>query len=305
MTNGKPVLRIGLGGWEHEVFDRAFYPGPSMPSGAKLAYYSRFFQTVEIRQTFWDSDLSAADASAWAEAVQENSGFTFCVKLHASCTHQRSLRPEVTRNIRGLLAELSRRNRLGTLLMQFPYAFTNTSSNRFHVVKLAEIFAGFPAHVEFRHESWNFPGLLSFLREQSLGLAASDIPRIKHYMPFLTGTAGSSAYVRLHGRNEKGWLCNGYDAKYDYLYNTKETREIERRLSALSPRSEQVTVIANNTTGGKSLPIAFQLLSALRGGKPVPIPAATLALFPHLRSFASLDLEESLLVGGDPLRRAM
>jgi uncharacterized protein YecE (DUF72 family) len=303
MNNVKPVFRIGLGGWEHEVFDRAFYPRPLMDSGEKLAFYSRFFPTVEARQTFWDSDLTAADAAAWAEAVQESPGFTFCIKLHSSCTHVRSLRPEVTRNIRGLLAGLARRNRLGSLLIQFPYAFTNTSSNRFHVVKLAEIFSGFPLHAEFRHESWNFPGLLAFLREQSIGLAASDIPRIKHYMPFLTGMAGSSAYVRLHGRNEKGWLLNAYDAKYDYLYNARETREIERRLSALSPRAEHITVIANNATGGKSLPIAFQLLAAVRGGRPVPIPAATLALFPHLRSIATT--EESLLLGGDPLRRAM
>ncbi len=305
MDQVKPVVRIGLGGWEHEVFDQCLYPGPGMSSLAKLSYYARFFQTVEVRPTFWDAELGAGDARAWAEAVQESPGFTFSVKLHASCTHKRSLRPEVTRNIRGILQELARRNRLASLLIQFPYAFTNTSSNRFHVVRLAEVFAGFPAHVEFRHESWHNPGLIAFLKENSLGVVAADIPKIRHYMPFLTGTAGNTAYIRLHGRNEKGWLLNTYDARYDYLYNARETHEIEKRLNFLTPRSTSATVIANNTTGGKSLPIAFQLISSVRDGKPVPVPPATLAAFPHLRSIALADQVESLLPGTDPLRRAM
>ena len=305
MDQVKPVIRIGLGGWEHEVFDQCFYPRPGMSPAAKLSFYARFFQTVEVRPTFWDAELTAGDAREWAEAVQESPGFTFSVKLHASCTHGRSLRPEVTRNIRGILQELARRNRLGSLLIQFPYAFTNTSSNRFHLVRLAEVFAGFPAHVEFRHESWHHAGLIAFLKENSLGVVAADIPKIRRYMPFLTGTAGGAAYIRLHGRNEKGWLLNAYDARYDYLYNAKETHEIEKRLSALTPRCTSATVIANNTTGGKSLPIAFQLLSSVRGGKPVPVPAATVGAFPYLRSVALPDQEESLLSGTGPLRRAM
>lgn len=305
MDQVKPVVRIGLGGWEHEVFDQCFYPRPGMGTLAKLTYYAQFFQTVEVRPTFWDADLGAGDARAWAGAVQESPGFTFSVKLHASCTHTRVLRPETTRNVRGILQELARRNRLGSLLMQFPYAFTNTSSNRFHLVRLAEVFAGFPAHVEFRHESWHTPGLISFLKENSLGVVAADIPKIRHYMPFLTGTAGDAAYLRLHGRNEKGWLLNAYDARYDYLYNARETREIEKRLAVLTPRCAFTTVIANNSTGGKSIPVALQLLAAVRGGKPVPVPAAALEAFPYLRPIARTDMDASLLPGGGTLRRAM
>ena len=165
MVQAKPVVRIGLGGWEHEIFDQCLYPRAGMASGEKLSYYAGYFQTVEVRQTFWDGELTARDAREWADAVQERPGFVFSVKLHSSCTHGRSIRPEATRNVRGILQELARRNRLGSLLIQFPYAFTNTSSNRFHVVKLAELFAGFPAHCEFRHESWNQPGLMAFLEE--------------------------------------------------------------------------------------------------------------------------------------------
>lgn len=48
----------------------------------------------------------------------------------------------------------------------------------------------------------------------------------------------------------------------------------------------EVTVIFNNTTGGHALVNALQLLSALRGGKPVDVPPSTLAAFPQLRQIA-------------------
>jgi uncharacterized protein YecE (DUF72 family) len=304
MEAGTTLFRVGMGGWEHDVFDQCFYPRAGMSSAEKLAYYARFFQTVEVRATFWDDQITARDAREWLEAVREHPGFEFNVKLHSSFTHGKSFRPEASRTMRSLLQELSRHNRLGSLLVQFPYSFTHTSSNRFHAVRLAEIFAGYPMHVEFRHESWHQNSLIPFLKENSLGAVSADIPRIRHYMPFITGVSGDSAYLRLHGRNEKGWLLNGYDARYDYLYNSRETHEIEKRLEALVPRCGKVTVIANNTTGGKSIPLALHLVSALRGGKAVPVPGASLKTFPHLRPISLLDTGEAPLLDID-FRRAI
>jgi len=206
--------------------------------------------------------------------------------------------------VRQVLQALSRGNRLGSLLVQFPYSFTNTGANRHHIVRIAEVFAGFPLHVEFRHQSWNQEGLVTFLREHDLGIVGADLPRIRQYMPFITAVCGEAAYLRLHGRNEKGWMLNGYDARYDYQYNSREIREVTRRLRGLEERCRTVTVICNNNTGGKSLPLAFQILSALREGKPVPIPDRTLRAFPFLRPIAALGTGETLLLDGD-YRRAI
>jgi uncharacterized protein YecE (DUF72 family) len=286
MEKSKAVIRVGLGGWEHEIFDQCFYPVPGMTSLEKLGYYSQYLSTVEVRASFWDGDLTEADAREWMEAVQDNPAFRFNVKLHHEFTHKKSVRTELTRKVRGLLQELLRAGKFGTLVMQFPYSFTNTSSNRYHLAKLGEIFAGFPSHVELRHESWHEPGLLAFLQENTLGIVSADIPRIRHYMPFVAGVTGPSAYLRLHGRNEKGWLLNAYDARYDYLYNERESREITRRVNALESRCSNVTIICNNTTAGKAIPLAFHLLSAIRGGRPVPVPAASLSSFPFIRTTA-------------------
>jgi len=296
MESVKSVIRVGTGGWEHEVFDACLYPRPGLTSSEKLAYYARFFQAVEVRATFWDDALTADDAREWTSAVAGRPGFQLNVKLHSSFTHGKTIRPELARSVREMLQALHRHERLGSLLIQFPYAFTNTGSNRLHVVKLAETFAGYPLHVEFRHQSWNQEGLTTFLEGHGLGIVGADMPRIRQYMPFVAAVSGPTAYLRLHGRNEKGWMLNGYDARYDYQYNSRETREITRRLRGLERRSKNVTVICNNTTGGKAIPVAFQLMAALREGNSVAIPPRALEAFPFLRSIARDETGETPLL---------
>jgi uncharacterized protein YecE (DUF72 family) len=199
-----------------------------------------------------------------------------------------------------MLQELARNDRLGSLLMQFPYSFTNTSGNRYHVVKLAEIFSGFPRHIEFRHESWHQPMLRDFLAEHLVCPVSADIPRVRHYMPFITWVVGETAYLRLHGRNEKGWILGKLDARYDYAYNAREIRELTRRIRALSTQCKRIIVICNNTTGGKAVATACELLAALRDGRRVLAPRAAVLSFPHLSELATVEeAHDSLLAGED------
>jgi uncharacterized protein YecE (DUF72 family) len=183
-----------------------------------------------------------------------------------------------------LLHVLEGEGRLGGLLAQFPYSFTNTSANRFAVIRLAEVFRGFPLHVEFRHASWHQG--ISFLEEHRIQVVSADLPRIRQFIPFQTGTHGPHLLLRLHGRNEKGWLQNGLDARYEYLYNTRELFELRRRVETMLSSTPEVTVLFNNTTGGSAAVNALQLLSALHGGKALPVPPASLAAFPQLRQIA-------------------
>jgi uncharacterized protein YecE (DUF72 family) len=276
-----------------------------MSSTEKLAHYGRFFDCTEIRSTFWDNSLTGGDAKQWAGAVAGIRTFVFHVKLHSAFTHARSIQTCETNRMRGLLQELANRNRLGTLLVQFPYSFTNTSSNRYHLVKLSELFRGFPLHTEFRHESWNQPSVLPLLREHSLQSVSADLPRIKQLMPFVAGHAGDTAYIRLHGRNDKGWLLNGFDARYDYLYNSREIQELRRRIQALSNSCSDVFVICNNTTAGKAIANALQLQSATMDGRALPVPPATLKAFPQLLQIADPKLGEETLFAPPPYREAM
>jgi len=275
---------VGLGGWEHEVFDGCFYPKPGLESSRKLAFYARSFDFVEVRATFWDDGLTARDAVDWLAAVADNRRFLFGVRLHLSFTHKGSITPKASKSVRGLLYELAKCNRLGGLLAQFPYSFTNTSANRFHLVKLGEVFSGFPLFVELRHASWDHASLREFLAESSLYPVNVDLPRLKGYMSCRSDVVGDDAYLRLHGRNDKGWLLNGVDTRYDYLYNGREIREIVRRLSHLAEKSKRVFVVCNNTTGAKAVANAYQLKSALSGEKELHISERSGEVFPFLRS---------------------
>ncbi|MFN0156623.1 MAG: DUF72 domain-containing protein [Bacteroidota bacterium] len=293
-TQGAQVL-VGIGGWEHEVFDTCFYPQAGMTSEDKLSYYARFFDAVEVRSTFWDETLSDSDAARWVEAVNFNKRFMFNVKLHSSFTHKQSVKPHITRAIRSVLHELQRHDKLGALIVQFPYAFTNTSAHRYHVIKLSEIFSGFPIHVEFRHESWNQATTNTLLAEHGMLAVNTDLPRIRQHIPFTTTVIGNAAYMRLHGRNDKGWLVNADDVRYDYLYNAREVRELSRRIDVLTQKCDRVTVICNNTTNGKALANALQLRAAVLHGKSLIAPAATLAAFPDIKAIAAPAIEPSLL----------
>jgi uncharacterized protein YecE (DUF72 family) len=305
MEQRQPEYRVGTGGWEHGSFDECFYPERGLASLEKLQYHSRFFDMVEVRATFWDESLGSEDARAWITSVRGNRRFLFSVKLHSSFTHRRMISSELSRRVRGLLQELNRENRLGALLMQFPYSFTNTGTHRQHLRKLGELFNGFPIHVEVRNESWTPKALIGTLAECGLQPVSADLPALRHFPAFLTKTFGETAYVRLHGRNEKGWLLNGMDSRYDYLYNGKEIREIVRRIRLLSTTSRSLFLSCNNTTAGKAVANALQLTAALRGQKRILLPDRALAAFPSLHSLGETLEGGHPLLSGDGYRQAM
>jgi uncharacterized protein YecE (DUF72 family) len=288
-------VKVGIGGWDHEVLDTVLYGQAGLTSIDRLARYARTFNLVEVRPTFWDDSLDQENAKEWLDAVSENPSFTFSVKLHRDFTHKRVAPADLRQRVRGLLSILDGSGHLGALLAQFPFSFTHTSSNRFFLVRLAELFEGFPVHVEVRHSSWDQPSLKPFLREHGIHLVSGDMARVRQLMPFHTNVVNGSVYIRLHGRNEKGWLLNGFDARYDYLYNNRELIELRRRIDTLIANSRQMTVIFNNTTGGKAVANAFLLESALRGNRPLAIPAAALRAFPQLQQIADLSLPEPSL----------
>ena len=298
-------IRVGIGGWEHEVLDSVLYGEEGLPSPEKLRRYSRTFDVVEVRPTFWDDSLNEADAREWIEAVADNPAFQFSVKLHKYFTHERKAPALFRQRVRGLLSSLEGANRLGALLAQFPFSFTCTSSNRFYLVRLAELFEGFPLYVEVRHASWDQPSLRPFLQEHGIHLVSGDMARIKQLMPFHTSVVNEEAYLRLHGRNEKGWLQTTLDARYDYLYNARELLELRRRVDTLTRTSRKMTVVFNNTTVGSAVPNALQLQSLLRGGKPIAVPPAALRAFPQLQQIADLSIPEHSLFESSAFQAAI
>ncbi|MES1249027.1 MAG: DUF72 domain-containing protein, partial [Actinomycetota bacterium] len=47
-----PPVRIGTCSWADEALSKWFYP-PKLPAKERLAYYSDFFDTVEVDSTYY------------------------------------------------------------------------------------------------------------------------------------------------------------------------------------------------------------------------------------------------------------
>lgn len=289
---------VGIGGWEHDVLDRSLYPSAGLLPATKLEIYARYFDVTEIRPTFWDDTLGADDAREWVRAVETRPDFRFIAKVHASLTHGRTITAPVIRSLTDVLTALQQSGHLGAVLAQFPYAFTNTGANRFHLEKLAAALKGFPLHIELRHASWEGPSLAPFLQDIGASSVHADLPRIKQFPVTFPRPRGERAYFRLHGRNEKGWLLNTYDTRYDYLYNARELRELKRRIDGTPTECRDAYVILNNTTNGKAVANAFEMLSALHDGCSVPMPVQTLQAFPHLAPIARREAATGSLFEG-------
>src|SRR5262249_28667542 len=78
--------------------------------------------------------------------------------------------------------------------------------------------------VEFRHRSWDRPGLPDWLGEKGVHLVAVDVPDLPGLFPRGWGQSTSTAYVRLHSRNAHKWDRSG-EERYDYGYSAGEMGE--------------------------------------------------------------------------------
>src|ERR671927_2004294 len=91
MAEERGTGRVGVGtsGWSYPkaagTWDGVFYP-PGLADRDKLAFYARYFDTVEINSSFYRPPSPYA-ARAWADKVPDD--FRFTAKLWQKFTHPR------------------------------------------------------------------------------------------------------------------------------------------------------------------------------------------------------------------------
>jgi uncharacterized protein YecE (DUF72 family) len=193
-------VRIGCSGWNYAHWkDGVFYP-PRLASPEWLAYYARFFDTVEVNTTFYRLPTGNSVAR-WIEAAPQD--FSFAVKVSRSITHIKRLR-EVERHL-PLLYEridpLLRSPMLGPLLWQLPPNF------RYDAERLAgalqHLQDGHRHAFEFRHPTWFREETYALLRKRGVALVIGDRPEVNDFQTHELTT--DFTYVRFHagsrGRN--------------------------------------------------------------------------------------------------------
>lgn len=292
-------VRIGPAGWSYSDWAGYVYPSPRPKGFHEATYLAQFFDTIEINTSFYQP-LPADLAAQWIERVSENSGFVFTAKLWRKLTHELSATvssasmPEISsedeRAIRAGFDTLQKAEKLGVVLLQFPFSFHHSAEAFAYLESLIRKFADYPLAVEVRHASWNHPDVFAFLRESNVALCNVDQPLIGRSLAPSDETTSSIGYIRLHGRRYDTWFTDDPDVptheRYNYLYSAEELKPWAKRIRSVAERARNTFVITNNHYLGKAVVNALELVSMLSARK-VPVPDPLRLRYPELESIAS------------------
>ena len=256
-------IRIGPAGWSYKDWEGTVYP----PHGSKfdhLAYLAQFFDTVEINSPFYRIP-PPTHAKSWVRRVASNDDFRFTTKVFRGFTHESEpLAKADVKAFRNYLDPLMEADRLGAILIQFPWSFRNTPESRVKLVDLFEAFAEYPKALEVRHATFQLPEFYDFLEEHDVSWVNVDQPLYADSVKPADTVTGPIGYARLHGRNYEKWFAHGETwERYNYLYSERELAPWVERIEKIAKKKKDTYVITNNHFRGQAILNAGDLKESL------------------------------------------
>lgn len=296
-------LRIGPAGWSYTDWVGYVYPTRRSKDFHEAAYLSNFFDTIEINTSFYQP-LNPDHAALWLQRVATNPAFVFTAKMWQKFTHDPSATMDDERAVRAGFDVLRKANKLGAVLLQFPFSFHHTTETVQYLTAVLTRFADYPLVVELRHASWNIPETLKLLRGSQVGFCNIDQPVIGRSLEPSAKITSPVAYVRLHGRRYDSWFDDDPETpsheRYNYLYTPDELNPWVERIRTIRDRAQDTYVITNNHYQGKAVVNALELISILKGTK-VKVPETLRQYFPQLEQIAAeMPAEPTLFPMGTP-----
>lgn len=195
-------LRIGTCSFTAKGWERSFYP-PTLPASEQLAYYATQFDTLEIDSTFYRPP-SRSTVENWHRRTP--AGFTFALKMPRIITHDKVLVACEADLTEFLSAAEALREKLGPVLIQFPYFNKQAFDGpREFVARLGRFLDSLPRDFRFAVEirnQWWLPSIRSLLADRAVPLALIDhpwMPRPSELARRIDPATGPFAYVRLLG----------------------------------------------------------------------------------------------------------
>lgn len=293
-------IHVGTAGWSYPHWCGVVYPKTYPVGFHPLEFLAERFSVVEINSSFYQP-LKPEVVKLWIRKIHANPNFQFTAKLNQRFTHSRVLDEAEAAHFKEGLWPLLRGQKLGAVLMQFPWAFRFTPENREFLIRLRRAFHEFPLVAEMRHSSWLAEDAIGTFLDYRIGFCNIDQPEYTSAMPPTAYLTSGVGYVRLHGRNPKNSL-GAFERQsparlrqHDYLYTEAELEEWHRRIERVSRHADSTFVIFNNDAGGKSVVNALQM-QALTTGHTVAAPKELRRRFPmELEHFGSKHYEQQTL----------
>jgi uncharacterized protein YecE (DUF72 family) len=276
---------IGTSGWSYPDWEGIFYPRRKPAGFDELRYLAGYFNAVELNNTFYRPPVPEF-SKRWVERTADCDRFHFTLKLWQRFTHERE-EPYTDEHLdifKKGIEPLAASDRLGGILMQFPWSFQNTPETREHVERLAKDFKDYRRFIEVRHKSWQNGETFRFFRENGLNWTNIDQPVSRTSVRPSATVTGDAAYVRLHGRNAEAWFSKeaGRDDKYNYLYSDEELDGWVKKIKELVVTVDYVYAFTNNHFRGQAPANALQIMSKMTGGA-VDVPETLAETFPFLK----------------------
>ena len=186
-------------------------------------------------------------------------------------THESApLVPADVKAFRNYLDPLVEADRLGAVLLQYPWSFKHTPENQEKLKKVFHAFDGYPLALEVRHASFQNDEFFRFLNEQNVAWVNVDQPLFHESVKPSDTVTGPLAYARLHGRNYEKWFAHEESwERYNYLYTKEELTHWVERIQRMAEKAEAY-VITNNHFRGQAIVNAADLKEAL--GQPAKLP---------------------------------
>src|SRR6266576_693556 len=261
-----------------------------MPAGERLAWYAQHFDLVEVNSTFY-SVPEPRLAERWCATTPDH--FTFDVKLHQlfsfHSTPAKLLPPDLqkraetdakgnvksTLDLQGALLKIFLRSmsifadarKLGVLLLQLSPAFSPRKHELGELESLIDMLGDYELAIEFRNRNWAIEDQLESTID--FMVMPSDVDEV---------TNSNVAYLRLHGRNVKGYITGKtVAARFDYDYSDNEIAEVAERSKKVAREAHELHVIFNNNNLDYAPRAALRLRKAL--GQIVKTPPQTPELF--------------------------
>ncbi len=255
-ASGSAMIWIGTSGWIYPHWVGRFYPS-DLPLRDHLAYYAKYFPTVEINRSFYR--LPSYDQfHAWGEQIQSFPGFRFSVKASQYITHMKKLQNVEEGISRLYTGAIGLGQHLGPFLYQLPpHWHANLQRLEQFIFKLPH---NYQAAFEFRDPTWfqpeNLQALCRILDEAGcvlvigVGGSCPTPPGLPAVGPF--------RYVRFH------------HGAHGIGLSDEELESWVKQLSVDAAEGRQAYVYFNNDPEGYAILNAQQLQKLL--GKLAVLP---------------------------------
>jgi uncharacterized protein YecE (DUF72 family) len=248
VSRHKACCRIGTSGWNYSHWSGVFYP-QDLKAHAWFQYYARFFDTVEVNNTFYRLPAPSVFVR-WGE--ESPAGFCFALKASRFITHvKRLLEPE------GSAAEFLRRaaglkEKSGPILFQMPpsgRANPARLSLFLEYLRRQAIIPDLQVAFEFREPSWLVPEVFAALEKANVALCLADWPAVKVEGPI----TADFVYIRRHGAGDL----------YAGAYTRTALCRMADRIQAWREDGRSVYIYFNNDANGHAVANALALKELL------------------------------------------